>query len=122
MLTGGDRLARRPPVGLPFVLINHYGPTEATVVASAGAVEPNGVAAPSIGRPIANTQAFVLDQNVEPVPIGVSGGCTSAARAWAADTSAGPLSLPKRFPPAHSASGAALPHGRQGALAGERRA
>src|SRR5262249_58119327 len=32
LLTGGDRLRRQPPAGLPFRLVNHYGPTESTVV------------------------------------------------------------------------------------------
>ncbi|MGZ7023166.1 MAG: acyl-CoA dehydrogenase family protein, partial [Ilumatobacteraceae bacterium] len=48
MLTGGDRLVRRPPANLPFQIVNHYGPTEVTVVTSAGAVEPEGLGAPGI--------------------------------------------------------------------------
>jgi hypothetical protein len=74
-LTGGDKLKRRPPAGVPCQLINHYGPTENTVVSTCIAVPPDETAtsAPTIGRPIANTRAYVLDRNRQPVPIGVTG-------------------------------------------------
>ncbi|HVU35200.1 MAG TPA: non-ribosomal peptide synthetase, partial [Opitutaceae bacterium] len=73
LLTGGDRLRRPVPAGLPFAFINHYGPTEATVVATAA--EVSALSGPSlpIGRPIANTQAYVLDRALRPVPVGVVG-------------------------------------------------
>jgi amino acid adenylation domain-containing protein len=73
LLTGGDRLRRRPSARHPFRLVNHYGPTECTVVATAGEVTPDEPGAPSIGRPIANLQAYVLDAFGQPVPVGVSG-------------------------------------------------
>jgi amino acid adenylation domain-containing protein/non-ribosomal peptide synthase protein (TIGR01720 family) len=74
MLVGGDRLVQYPPADLPFQLANNYGPTENTVVTTVGVVPP--VAAlrpPAIGRPIANTQIYILNNQQQPVPIGVAG-------------------------------------------------
>lgn len=77
LLTGADALHRRPTAGLPFVLVNNYGPTECTVVATSGAVASDsnqaGQSTPSIGRPIANTTAFILDDHLMPVPHGQPG-------------------------------------------------
>ena len=56
-------------------LWNVYGPTETTIWSAALTVEA-GTMAParlSIGRPIANTQIYILDANLEPAPIGVAG-------------------------------------------------
>lgn len=71
LLVGGDRLSYRPK-SLAFALINNYGPTESTVVATSGCIHDEDTVL-HIGRPIANTQAYVLDQDRGPVPIGVSG-------------------------------------------------
>src|ERR1017187_5590845 len=53
LLTGADTLHRHPSPRLPFALINNYGPTECTVVATSGRISPeerpNDL--PSIGRP-----------------------------------------------------------------------
>lgn len=75
LLTGGDTLHRHPHQGLPFAVINNYGPTEATVVATSGPVLPdrNPGLAPTIGRPIANTQIYILDENMQSVPVGTTG-------------------------------------------------
>ena len=75
LLTGGDRLGRRPRNGLPFTVINNYGPTECTVVATSGVVSPEGSSAdrPSIGRPIANVTALILDEALRPVAPGEPG-------------------------------------------------
>ena len=75
LLTGADTLHRRPPSGLPFELVNNYGPTEATVVATSGAVAPDPLAdgPPSIGRPIPNVNAYVLDERRQPVASGAEG-------------------------------------------------
>jgi amino acid adenylation domain-containing protein len=55
-------------------LHNLYGPTEAAVDVTYWACRPNSQQPiVPIGRPIANTQIYILDTNLEPVPIGVAG-------------------------------------------------
>jgi amino acid adenylation domain-containing protein len=74
LLTGADVLHRRPAAGLPFALVNNYGPTECTVVATSGTVGPaQGEDTPSIGRPIGDTTALVLDESLQPVAPGDAG-------------------------------------------------
>ena len=78
---------RYPPAGLPFQLVNNYGPTECTVVATSGIVSPSKmVARPSIGSAIANTQVYLLNESREPVAAGETGeiyiGGTSVARGY----------------------------------------
>src|SRR5262249_14923130 len=52
-------------------LLNAYGPTEATVCATIG--QPRlGDGPPPIGRPIANTEVYVLDDALERAPIGIA--------------------------------------------------
>ncbi|HMZ78170.1 MAG TPA: amino acid adenylation domain-containing protein, partial [Acidobacteriota bacterium] len=50
---------------------NLYGPTETTIWSTCLKLEPNQPI--SLGRPIANTQVFILDQSLHPVPIGIPG-------------------------------------------------
>ncbi|MGZ9226551.1 MAG: non-ribosomal peptide synthetase, partial [Anaerolineales bacterium] len=55
-------------------LVNTYGPTEATVVAtkydlSGGALTQNV----PIGRPLLNVETFILSDHLQPVPVGVPG-------------------------------------------------
>ena len=55
-------------------LHNLYGPTEAAVDVTYWACRPNSQQPiVPIGRPIANTQIYILDANLQPVPIGVAG-------------------------------------------------
>ena len=80
LLAGGDVLspehvlkARR---ALPNCrIINGYGPTENTTFTCCYTVVDERELTPSvpIGRPIANTQVYVLDASLEPVPVGVAG-------------------------------------------------
>ena len=75
LLTGADVLHRFPPPGLPFALVNNYGPTECTVVATSGPVEARTESSsrPPIGLPIANAQIYILDENLRPVANGTAG-------------------------------------------------
>jgi amino acid adenylation domain-containing protein len=75
LLTGADTLHRYPSAQVPFALVNNYGPTECTVVATSGRVQPTDSAnsLPTIGRPIANTKVYILDDNLQPVPASVAG-------------------------------------------------
>jgi hypothetical protein len=57
-------------------LVNGYGPTEGTIVATRSVVEPGRLAMsgePLMGQPIHNAQVYVLDREGEPAPIGVPG-------------------------------------------------
>ncbi|UPJ95289.1 non-ribosomal peptide synthetase [Bradyrhizobium sp. 172] len=73
LLVGGDRLHRMPAsLTPPLKLINNYGPTEATVVATSGRLSIEN-AVPHIGRPIANTRVYLLDGHGAPVPLGAVG-------------------------------------------------
>ncbi len=75
LLTGADTLHQRPKPSIPFALVNNYGPTECTVVASSGRVDAaeSSSQMPSIGRGIDNVQLYVLDEQLRPVDPGAAG-------------------------------------------------
>ncbi|HWM02063.1 MAG TPA: amino acid adenylation domain-containing protein [Actinophytocola sp.] len=73
VLTGGDALTAVLPPGLPYELVNHYGPTEASVVATAGTVTPGEPGPPPIGHAIDGVTAHLLDEDLRPVPDGEPG-------------------------------------------------
>jgi amino acid adenylation domain-containing protein len=83
LLTGADTLRRYPPRDLPFTLINNYGPTECTVVATSGRIYPEGSSEesrdkrsnklPSIGRPIDGVSVYVVDEHLQRVADGTAG-------------------------------------------------
>ena len=103
LLTGGDRLRRRPEADFGFELVNHYGPTENTVVAVAGAVEPavaDGGALPSLGRPIAHVGVELLGRDGVPVPLGAVGEIALTGRALARGYLGGARETAARFVPA----------------------
>ncbi|HEY4591077.1 MAG TPA: condensation domain-containing protein, partial [Thermoanaerobaculia bacterium] len=92
LLVGGDRLLLRPEPGWSFTLINHYGPTETSVVATAGP-------STTLGRPIDGLRVHLLDRSLRPVPPGVAGelwvGGPSLARGYLGD----PARTAERFLP-----------------------
>jgi amino acid adenylation domain-containing protein len=69
LLTGADTFHRHPSAELPFSVVNNYGPTECTVVATSGIVPPTlcPEKLPTIGRPIANVQVYILNEYLRPV-------------------------------------------------------
>ncbi|WP_334191072.1 non-ribosomal peptide synthetase, partial [Noviherbaspirillum sp.] len=80
LIVGGDALDPRVIARVlrdcaPHHLINGYGPTETTVFAATHEVEAVAEDARSvpIGRPISNTQIYILDSYLQPVPIGAVG-------------------------------------------------
>ena len=52
---------------------NAYGPTETTVCASVSQCKSQDPLPPSIGKPLPNFRLYVVDKNINPVPIGVPG-------------------------------------------------
>ena len=77
VLTGGEALSVRHVRAFRAAypacrLVNGYGPTESTTFATFHDVEDEGASIP-IGRPLANTRAYVLDAAMSLAPIGVVG-------------------------------------------------
>jgi amino acid adenylation domain-containing protein len=75
LVSGGEEL----PAGLARAFLrpglrfyNTYGPTEAAVVTTYTLLD-TGQAPPPIGRPLPNYRAYVLDADLNPVPVGVTG-------------------------------------------------
>ncbi|HEX7182531.1 MAG TPA: amino acid adenylation domain-containing protein, partial [Thermoanaerobaculia bacterium] len=99
LLTGGDRLRRAPDGGSPFVLVNHYGPTENTVVTTAAPVPPAAPGPPPIGRPIANTRVHLVDCDLRRVPAGVPGELLAAGTGLARGYHGRPDLTAERFVP-----------------------
>jgi amino acid adenylation domain-containing protein len=81
VITAGEQLRISPEISALFNrlpgcrLHNHYGPTETHVVTALTLPEnPNEwPSLPTIGRPISNTQIYVVDAHLQPVPLGVAG-------------------------------------------------
>jgi aspartate racemase len=84
VVLGGDKASAQRFVswnqqgGLGISLINTYGPTETTIISTAyepdmAEKEREELSDLPIGRPIANTRAYVLDLDLQPVPVGMTG-------------------------------------------------
>ena len=80
LIVGGDVLdpqvvSRVLRGNSPEHLLNVYGPTEATTLVATYeiAVPPENLRRIPIGRPISNTQLYILNEASQPVPIGVTG-------------------------------------------------
>ncbi|HEY0738042.1 MAG TPA: amino acid adenylation domain-containing protein, partial [Herpetosiphonaceae bacterium] len=79
VFSGGEQLTldlkQRCLTRLGWATLHHqYGPTEACVDATVWTcARDEAEATIPIGRPIANTQAYILDAQMQPVPIGVAG-------------------------------------------------
>jgi len=90
--TTWDLIDRVRQIAPECQILNHYGPTEATIGVTTFEVEKTAKdrkyksATVPIGRAIANTQIYLLDSQNQPVPIGVSGELhidgTSLARGY----------------------------------------
>lgn len=79
---GGESVTHYPNQRFPFDIWNGYGPTESTVETSymkfyqaytLPADQPCKHMPPPIGKPITNTEIYVVDQYLQPVPVGVAG-------------------------------------------------
>jgi amino acid adenylation domain-containing protein len=80
LLVGGDAVDPRwardvLENGPPKRLLNGYGPTESTTFAVCGVISEDTEHSHNvpIGRPIANTTAYILDEDMQPAPVGATG-------------------------------------------------
>ena len=75
VLIGGEALPAALATSLAITgeVTNLYGPTETTIWSTATTLTGNDLTAPPIGRPIDNTQLYILDPTLSPVPAGIAG-------------------------------------------------
>lgn len=105
LFTAGEKLNPVDLSGVSYPLVDYYGPTEATIFATWNLVSCATQHAPAtIGRPVADTEIFILDDNLHPVSgqqpgeLYISGSCL--ARGYLNDS---PLTAEKFITPAHFA-------------------
>ena len=103
MIVGGDAFpvdAIEPWLGGKTQVLNAYGPTEAVVTATVfdmAAYEP-GTAQPPIGRPLAGTEAYIVDRQNRICPIGVPGELLLTGAALASHYLGDQALTDERFP------------------------
>jgi amino acid adenylation domain-containing protein len=73
LVVGGDRLTVRPSPDATYTVWNIYGPTEATVFATAAPVDAHGTGDPHIGYPVAGAAVEIVDDLLGPVRPGEIG-------------------------------------------------
>ena len=107
LILGGEALDLDLANGLagrsPCVIYNHYGPTETTVGSlmfrvGERAIDPSCATVP-IGRPIANTDIYILDRGGRPVPVGIPGELYIGGAGLARGYLARPAETAERFVP-----------------------
>jgi amino acid adenylation domain-containing protein len=98
MHTGGSALQRGVPPGVPFTLVNLYGPAECTVGVTTAPVLPGGPVPPPIGVPVGGVRCYVLD-GLEPVPDGEAGEMCLAGACVARGYLGDPANTAKSFVP-----------------------
>ncbi|MEO5816462.1 MAG: amino acid adenylation domain-containing protein [Gemmatimonadaceae bacterium] len=109
IITGGEALrwdlASQLLGAMTCRVLNHYGPTEATVgvctfeiTAASMAAEKNGGAQTApVGSPLANTTAHVLDAHLRPMPVGIPGELYLGGSGIAAGYIGQPLLTAEKF-------------------------
>ncbi|MDN5217536.1 AMP-binding protein, partial [Fulvivirgaceae bacterium BMA12] len=84
VLTGGEEWGSVR--GINRQVINNYGPTESTVVTTSASLQEVESGKATIGKPIANRKVYVLDESLQPQPVGIVGeiliGGTGLARGY----------------------------------------
>lgn len=100
-LCGGEALPRELAERLVercTAVWNMYGPTETTIWSTCGRVESGDGPVP-VGRPIANTQVYIVDDHMQPVPLGVVGELVIGGRGVARGYVHRPELTAERFVP-----------------------
>ncbi len=117
IMTAGEQLQVTPGVVAFFrksnncVLHNQYGPTETAVIVTSHTLTggpETWPALPPIGKPIPNVQALILDEALQPVPIGIEGELHLGGACLARGYLGQPQMTEEKFIPHPSRPGARL--------------
>ena len=99
LTTAGDVLHQAPPTARPYRFDNLYGPTETSVCTTTATVTAGSVGRPPIGRPIAGTRVYLIDDRFGPTPPGVAGQLAVGGRSLARGYLGRPDLTAERFVP-----------------------